>query len=379
MEKKNIAITVLIVALVASGVGNIVLVLLGNPPAAPPSAGTTYTRAVSSDPATLEHTNAWDSASNDVLEQVIETLFFWDLSNPDLPMIPVLAHSYYFVDTTHLQIRLKEGILFHDGTPFNAQAAKWNLDRLLFLTNCTGTNTGSIAQTQSLWMNPDGVTPIIASVVTVGAYNITITLNNVYAPVVSTLTYINAGMVSPTAHAAQAESFIDLTTGVPVGTGPFKYVSFTPGVEVRFSRWEEYYEGPANFQTLIFAYYDDATTGHNAYLGGTIDENAMFADQNLAAYEADPDFEVKRFTVDSGKPSLVYQYLGVNNQKLNVTWRRAIANAFNYTYAHQVLRQGNAMRSVSPISPGFGAQYNSSIVPGVGGIPPNDGDITAAR
>jgi peptide/nickel transport system substrate-binding protein len=379
MEKKNIAITVLIIALVASGVGNIVLVLIGNPPTPPPSAGTTYVRATSSGPDTIELVDSWDSASNDVLEQVVQTLFFWNLSNVDLPMIMRLAYSYYFVDETHIQIRLREGILFHDGTPFNAAAAKWNLDRLLYLTNCSGTNTGGIAQTQSLWMFPDGVTPIIASVATVGNYNITITLNGAYAPILSTLTYINAGMISPTAHAAQQHSFIDLTTGHLVGTGPFKYVSYTPNVEVRFSRWEEYWEGPANFETVIYVLYSDATTAHNAYLGGGIDENAMFADQNLVTYEADPDFTVKRFTVDSGKPSLVYQYLGVNNQKLNVTWRRAIANAINYSYCLAVLRQGNAIRAVSPISPGFGATYNSSIVPGSGGIPANDGDLVAAR
>lgn len=122
----------------------------------------------SSGPNTIEPVDAWDSASNDVLEQVVETLFFYNSSNVDLPQINQLAHSYHWVDTTHLSINLRQGILFHDGTPFNAVAAKWNLDRLLYLTNCTGTNTGEIALTQSLWMFPDGVTPIINNVATVG-------------------------------------------------------------------------------------------------------------------------------------------------------------------------------------------------------------------
>jgi len=95
----------------------------------------------SSGPATIEPVESWDSASNDVLEQVVETLFYYDLTDVDLPRINLLAESYHWFDTTHLDIKLREGILFHDGTPFNAVAAKWNLDRLLYLTNCTGTNT----------------------------------------------------------------------------------------------------------------------------------------------------------------------------------------------------------------------------------------------
>ncbi|MBY9002744.1 MAG: ABC transporter substrate-binding protein, partial [Candidatus Lokiarchaeota archaeon] len=375
MEKKNIAITILIVALVASGVGNIILALIQEPQVAPDT--TDYlVRATSAGPDTLEIVDAWDSASNDVLEQVVENLFFYDLTNVDLPRINLLAYSYYWTDTTHLQIQLREGILFHDGTPFNAAAAKWNLDRLLYLTNCTGTNPSTVAQTQSLWMFPDGVTPIISSVATVGTHNITITLPAPYAPFLSTLTYINAGMISPTAHASDATTFIDLTTGHLVGTGPFEYVNYVPGVEVRFARNDAYWMEPANFPGVIYAIYSDVTTAHNAFLGYTVDWNAMAADQNLALYVADPKLTVKYFTVDTGKPSLVYQYMGINNNKYNATWRQAMAFAINYSYVIDVLRLGNAFRAYSAISPGFGGAYNDSVPTGPYAI---DHDVVAAR
>jgi len=362
LEKKNIAITILIVALVASGVGNIVLYIMVGEFVGPSPPADTLVRATSAGPNTLELTHAWDSASNDVLEQVVENLFFYDLTDPDLPQINLLAESYFWTDTTHLQIQLREGILFHDGTPFNATAAKWNLDRLLFLTNCTGTNFGEVAQTTSLWSFPNGTTPIIDNVATVGEYNITITLNAPYAPFLSTLTYINAGMISPTAHAADAETFIDLTTGILVGTGPFMYENYIPGVEVRLQRWDHYWRSPANFPTVIYAIYSDVTTAHNAFLGYTVDWNAMAADQNLAQYDADSKLTVYRFTEETGRPSLVYQYMGFNNHKYNATWRQAMAYAINYSYVIDVLRLGNAFRAVSAISPGFGASYNASVV-----------------
>ncbi|MHA1187487.1 MAG: ABC transporter substrate-binding protein, partial [Candidatus Heimdallarchaeota archaeon] len=311
-------------------------------------------------PTTLEPVDSWDSASNDVLEQVVETLFYYDLTDIDLPRINLLAYSYHWVDTTHLQIKLREGILFHDGTPFNAVAAKWNLDRLLFLTNCTGTNTGQVAHTQSLWMFPDGVTPIINNVATVGTYNLTITLNGAYAPFLSTLSYINAGMISPTAHAAEATSFIDLYTGKPIGTGPFKYEHYVPDIEVRFTRWDNYWKGPGNFEEMLFVFFSDTTTAHNAMLAHEIDILFLITQQNLFLYDADPNILVKRFTEDTGKPSLIYQYLGFNNQKYNQTWRKAMSHAINYTYVLEELREGSVIRANSPISPGFGEAFNES-------------------
>jgi ABC-type transport system substrate-binding protein len=363
LEKKNIAITILTIALVASGVGNIVLYIAAGNIVPPPTPAQTLVIATSSGPDTLEHVDAWDSASNDVLEQVVETLFYYDLSDLDLPRINILATGYHWASPTVLQISLREGVYFHDGTIFDATAAKWNFDRLLYLTNCTGTNNETVAQTQSLWMFPDGVTPIINNVATAGAYNITITLNGAYAPFLSTLTYINAGMISPTAHAAEFGTFIDLTTGHPVGTGPYKYYYLNPGVEVRFTRNDGYWGGPAFFKTVIFSIFSAVATAHNAFLNYVVDWNRMSADQNLATYEADPKLDVYYFTEDTGKPSLVYQYMGYNNHLYNITQRYAMSYAINYSYVIDVLRLGNAIQGISAISPGYGASFNSSIVP----------------
>jgi peptide/nickel transport system substrate-binding protein len=383
MEKKNIAITVLIIALVASGVGNIILALNMSTPA--PLRENAYIRATSSGPHTLEICDAWDSASNDVLEQVVETLFFYDLNDVDLPMVMGLAESYYWASTTVLQIKLREGVLFHDGTPFNATAAKWNLDRLNYLINGTGLNTGTVAQTKSLWSFPDGVTPLINNTAVVGDYNITITLNGAYAPFMATLSYINSGMISPTFHQGDATSFIDLATGDLCGTGPFTYDSYTPNVEVRMSRWAGYwmkdeYGNPnvANFPTVIYAIYADASTAHQAFLSGAIDANAMASDQNIATYKTNPNIYVYDFTTVTGKPSLVYQYMGVNNHKYNETWRKVLAFATNYTYVIDELRLGNAFRSYTAISPGYGAAFNSSL-PSDPRVVPDGGNVTIAR
>jgi len=311
-----------------------------------------------SGPNTLEPVDCWDSWSRDVIEQVVETLFTYDFSNPELPRVNELAETYWWEDTTTLQITLKQSIFFHDDTPFNALAAKWNLDRLLYLTNCTGTNTGDVAHTRSLWLFPDGVTPIIASVSAVGNWNITINLNAPFAPLLDLLCYINAGMLSPSS--TPATEFIDLSTGQLIGTGPFKYDYYTSNTEVKFTRWDNYWKTPAYFEEMLFIIYSDATTAHNAMLAYEIDILDTHSSQNLPLYDADPNITVKRFTEDTGKPSLVYYYLGFNNHKYNRTWRKAMSHAINYTFIIEDLKLGNAIRANSPISPGFGASYNAS-------------------
>ncbi|MFX0012266.1 MAG: ABC transporter substrate-binding protein, partial [Candidatus Hermodarchaeota archaeon] len=312
-----------------------------------------------SGPATLEPVDSWDTASNTVLNQVVETLFTYYLSDPNLPRVPYLAEGYWWEeDSPILHIILRQGIRFHDGTLLDATAVKWNFDRLLYLTDCTGTNTGQVAHTQSLWMFPDGVTPIIASVSTVGDWEVVLTLNGPYAPLLDLLCYINAGMLSPSS--TPATEFIDLYGGQVIGTGPFKYEYFNPDVEVRFSRWDYYWRGPAYFEAVSFFIYPNYWEMHEAFIAHQLDYLLAPAFDNLPIYEADPLITVERFTEDTGIPGLVYRFLGFNNEKYDVTWRKAMSYAIDYTYIIEDLRGGNAIRANSPISPGFGAAYNPS-------------------
>lgn len=357
MERKNIVASILLIALIISGIGNIVLIIDMSPP--PIEEPPDFIIGTSSGHHTLELVDSWDKASNDVLYQVVETLFSYDLYDLDLPRINLLAHSYWWKNSTTLQIQLREGVLFHDGTPFNSEAAKWNLDRLQYLTNATGTNTGEVAHTQVLWMFPDGVTPIMDTIIAVENYNITIKLNGPYGPFLNTLAYINAGMISPTAHASHATSFIPLTTGDVIGTGPFIYDYFTPNEGVYLSRWEGYWKNLANFKRIKFATIPDSDR-NNAMLNKEIDYLIGLDTSFIPSFENDSSITVKRFTDDTGMPSLSYRYLGFNNTVFNVTWRKAISYAINYSYVIDHLCFNQVLRAISPISPAFSTAYNES-------------------
>ncbi|MBD3197087.1 MAG: hypothetical protein GF317_18680 [Candidatus Lokiarchaeota archaeon] len=310
----------------------------------------------------LDPVNAWDSGSNNVIRQVAEGLFSYNYSDYALPRINRLAENYWWENDTILHIKLRDGILFHDGTPFNASVAKWNLDRLNYLANTTGERTDSVpqAQTSYLWMLPNN-DPIINRVEISGIYNITIHLNEEFSPFLDLLCYTNAYMLSPSS--TPADDYLDLTTGDLVGTGPFTYDSFTPNVDIRFSRWNGYWREPSYFETLTFNIIEDATARTNAFAAGDIDYIIGCLTSRYEEFDANPEITVKYLTQETGLASLIYQYLGVNNNKFNVTWRKVMAYAFNYTYMLDEMLEGTlGTRAYSPISPGFGPDiYNSSV------------------
>ena len=381
MKRKDIALWVLISALTTSIIFNGIFVNILFPFDDDSRSTTrdpyTLVLAVSSYLfETLDPIDVYPSpySSSYILDQAVETLFTNDLRDPNLPRINLLAESYHWKNGTILHIKLREGISFHDGTLFNATAAKWNLDRLQFLTNCTGTNHGTVAQTRTLWVRPDGTTPIMNNIEIAGEYNITITLNAPYGPFLNTLTLINAGMISPSSHASDFNAFIDISDKV-VGTGPFMYEHYIPNVEVRLTRWNGYRNYVAFFKTLQYKFYTDAHAAHQDLLNDQIDYTFLRIDQCICI-EDYSDLTIKDYTDDTGVPKLIYQYLSINNQKYNSTWRKAICNAINYTYVIEELRLGNSLRSFGPISPGFGAAYNDT-APSCS-IPDNS-NLTAAR
>jgi len=332
----------------------------------------TFVVGVISEPYAIDPIDCWDTGGFNVIHQVCEGLFQYNLSDHNLLRINHLAESYWWETDTILHIKLREGILFHDMQPFNSSAALWNFNRILYLTNCTGTlpGTQSIALTNSLYYFPDGITPIINTVTAVGLYNITITLNNVYSPLLDLLCFTGSYMVSP--FSTPADDYIDLFTDDVVGTGPFVYEGYTPDIAVNFTAFDNYWQGMANITEMMFSIITDPTARNNAMLNHDIDYLQGIIPSMIPTFEGDTFITVMKFTETYGIPGLPYYYLGMNNERVNVTWRKAISYAINYTYIIEDLQSNLVVRANSPISPGFGNPYNASVTAA-------DYDLTLAR
>src|SRR6185503_17400303 len=118
---------------------------------------------------------------------------------------------------------LRKGVKFHDGTDFDAQAVKFNLDRLQDPAN----NSPVAAQVAEI-AGADVVDPL----------TVRLRLSRPSAPLLSALTDRPGFMISPTAAAAAGADYAKK----PVGTGPFKFGEYVPDGHVSLTRFEGYWE-----------------------------------------------------------------------------------------------------------------------------------------
>ena len=349
MEKKNIAILILAIALVASGVGNIIFLL---PTPVVPEEKITFVFGTGSGPSDLDPVRSWDSASNDVIEQVWEGLYMYNLSDPDLAPVARLASGdgTWDVTNTHFTVPLRRGVYFHDGAPFNAAAVNFTFSRINWFINASQDLPGAvgISQIHSLYEFPNGTTILHpTNPVTINdEYSVTINLRAPYAVFEKLICYVTAYMLSP--KSTPAREYIETSTGDIVGTGPFVYDHYIADTEVKFHRWDRYWRTGAYFEEVTYAIIEDSTTRNNAMLGHTIDYLAGSESSLFPTFDADVTI-----THRAGGRALSYYYLGMNNNRINKTWRQAISWAINYTYIIDELQDGTVYRSNGPLAPDF--------------------------
>lgn len=314
----------------------------------------------------------YDSASIDVFDQITETLFEHNLSDPGLTVIPKLAANYtWATNKTMITLNLRNGVTFHDGTPFNATAAKWSLERMMYFFNWSQNPTNLSAPFNSLVPSGGPISkfgilfestgPLVDHITTnMGNNSISIYLSEPSAAFLSILSYSGVAMLSP----ASTNATDEIITA-PVGTGPFKFVSRTPGERIEFERNNAYWRTPAQLDGIIFRIISDQQTRTTAMynLDGSIIDSATVS--MIPLLNASSEIVVEKGT------SLVINYVGFNNIAINKTWRKAISLAFDYDYMLSQISQGRHIREQGALPLGM-PYFNSS-------IPYTTQDVVAAR
>lgn len=283
--------------------------------------------AQGTDAVTIDPHDTTDSPSATVTSHLFEPLF--ELT-PEGDIEPLLATDISFSeDGKTVVLTLRDDVTFHDGEKFNAAAVKANLDRFLDPDNAF--------QFRFLI---DTVTDVAVS----DEYEVTLTLESSFAPLLSHLTHSSIGMISP----AVLASGVDVSDN-PVGTGPFSFVNWDRGSRIDLVRNDNYWREPAKLDGVSFVAVPENTTRMAMAETGEAHVSVRVPPQDIARMDALDHVNVENVS----SVRTVFIFFNVENEFFqDVRVRQAI----NYGVDNELIADfllGGAVRvSDSALSPG---------------------------
>ncbi|WP_233711178.1 ABC transporter substrate-binding protein [Lederbergia citrisecunda] len=231
---------------------------------------------------------------------------------------------------------LKKDVKFHDGTPFNADAVKFSIDRQIDPKHPFH-DTGQYAYADFTFGSVDKVE-------VVDEYTVKITLKEMFAPFLGNMAMHAASIVSPTAVEKYGADF----TKNPVGTGPYKFVKWNPGVEVILEKNEEYFKGAPSVDKLIFKPITEPQTRLAELESGSIDFIVNVPPDDLARLKDDSKLQV----IEQAGMHVWWTALNTQREPFNnVKVRQAINYAINKEAIVEGILQGTGEVANSPVPP----------------------------
>lgn len=194
-----------------------------------PATGGIFNYVVGTEPLTLDTHLMSDANTGRVSVQIHENLVKRDLEGN---FQPILATEWSSNDeATEWTFKLREGVTFHDGEPFNAEAVKFNIERLK--DPATGSPKSSLVK-------------MIKDFEIVNDYEIKFILDEPCAVIPAMVSTYSTGMMSPK---AVKEFGKDYSTHA-AGTGPLKLKEWTPGTSMSLEKNENYWGKPATVDEI---------------------------------------------------------------------------------------------------------------------------------
>ncbi|MFF7249318.1 ABC transporter substrate-binding protein [Embleya sp. NPDC008237] len=263
--------------------------------AGPPRDGGTLTFATDKEPDCYDpHVSPADITAV-VMRNVFDSLV---AEEPGGKFVPWLASSWTLSpDGTTYTFELRTDVRFTDGTPFDAEAVKANLDHIAAPATKSQYAASLIGSYQSTTVT--------------GPHTVQVRLARPFAPFLHALGTTYLGMHSPRTLRTQAA---DLCAGGPatVGTGPFRFTAHTKGQQDEFARNPDYTWAPANaahpgaahLDKLVIRYLPTGSVRVGTLRSGQVDAIDNVPPQSVGVLEA--DHRLRTTTADL--PGLGYTY-----------------------------------------------------------------------
>jgi peptide/nickel transport system substrate-binding protein len=288
----------------------------------------------------LDPIRVTDSESVEAGELVFEGLVGWKPGTTDLE--PRLATAWELSrDGMAWTFHLREGVTFHDGTPFDASAVVFSFERLLDPRHPFYVASEEASYWRTLLAAIDKVTAI-------DPRTVEIRVARPHAPLIAALAMFP--IVSP----AAVQRWGDAFATHPVGTGPFAFTSWRKGEGVAVHRFDGYWGTPAALSQIVFEVVVDARQRLIDLESGSVDLAVAILPDEQAFVELHPDLVLARAAGNN------VAYLAFNTQKPpfdDVRVRRAANYAINKEPIIKLAYQGRATTADGPLTPGDWAYH----------------------
>jgi len=266
-----------------------------------------------------------------------------------------LAETMTWLDDQTLEVKLRQGVKFHDGVEMTADDVVFTFDRII--------QENQIEYPEVHTSPRKGLIAPLESVEKVDDYTVKMNFSGPWPPAMQLIVH---QQIVPKHYleAVGTEGFVN----DPIGTGPFKFVSVQPGLEeVVLERFDDYYGGapdlepvgPACVAGAIFKVIPEASTRVAALLAGEVDIIQAVPAELISTLEQTPGIQVKSAVGTQPK----WVELNVNKPPFDdVRVRQALNYAVDKDLIIQEIYGGRAVALPGPLSP-FNNFVNKSLSP----------------
>jgi peptide/nickel transport system substrate-binding protein len=297
--------------------------------------GGTIVVGLQAEPTTLDSQQISDYNSHRAAYNIYDMLLRFKDESTEVE--PGLAERWDISeDGLQYTLYLRKGIKFHDGTDFNADAVKFNIDRQID-PNHPYHDTGQFSYAEFTWGMVDHVE-------VVDPYTVKFVLKNKFAPFLNHLAMHPAAMASPAAIKKYGKDY----SMNPVGTGPFKFVRWTPGVEVVLEKNKDYWRGAPFLDQLIFRPIIEDQSRLTELESGGINFMVNVPPDDLQRIKADPQYTVVE------QPGMHTWWVAFNHTRKPFD-NKLVRQAMNYAVNKQAIvdniLKGTGVLAVNPLPP----------------------------
>lgn len=307
------------------------------------------------DPALYTAGTTFDASSRQVYNKLVE------FERGTTTIAPSLAESYTVSDDGLIYtFKLRPGVKFHTTDFFtptrdmNANDVAFSFERQRLADHPYNQVSGGTWE----YFNGMSMPDLIKSVEAVDELTVRFTLTRPEAPMIANLGMDFASIMSEEYATMLLEKGTpEMLNQQPVGTGPFKFVGYQKDAVIRFQAHEDYWQGKAAIDNLVFAITPDNSVGFQKLKAGECHVLGYPNPADIAAMQSDADLEVLE------QEGLNVGYLAYNTQVPpfdNVNVRKALNMAINKQAILDTVFQGSGKAATNPIPPTIWS-YNDEV------------------